>query len=126
MLIPGALFVFGLIYIVSPSHFPPPQSWANGTYVNPCCEPLVLRDGTLKYGDTTTSYVVDEGKFGKQINVAEGIGVRGRQVEFGGTLVYVDFNNDSMARPATGEATSIHVIGLDDSVDHVFVRQVAP
>ncbi|WP_010219673.1 hypothetical protein [Sphingomonas sp. PAMC 26621] len=123
VLIPGMLFVFGLIYIVSPRHIPPPQSWANGTYNNACCKPLVLRDGTLKFADKTTRYVVDEGKFGKQINVAAGIGVRGTRVEFSSTFVFVHFNNDSMARPATGEAKSIHIVGLDDSADHVFVKQ---
>lgn len=53
VLVPGLLFVFGLIWLVMPPYQPPPQSWANGTYTNPCCAPLLLKDGVLSSGGTT-------------------------------------------------------------------------
>ena len=123
VLLPGFLFVFGLIYIFSPRHIPPTQAWANGIYKNACCGPLVLLDGVLKVADRSTRYVVEESKFGNQINVAAGIGVRHGQVEFGSTFVYVFFNNNSMARPALGKAESMHLVGLDDGADYVFLKQ---
>lgn len=123
VLIPGSLFVFGLIYLVMPPHVPPPQSWANGAYIHPCCAPLVLRDGTLTTGTKATHYIVSDSKFGHQIDVAAGIGVRRGQVEFGSTFVFVHFNKDSMATPALAEAESMHIAGLDDSADYVFKKQ---
>jgi hypothetical protein len=123
VLLPGMLFVLGLIYVLSPRHVPPTQSWANGTYTNPCCEPLTLHDGTLKAANGSTHYVVEESKFGNQIDVAAGIGVRHGRVEFGNTFAYVPFNKDSMAVPALGEAKSMHLLGLDDSADYVFVKR---
>ncbi len=123
VLIPGLLFVFGLIYLVIPPHAPVPQSWANGTYVHPCCAPLVLLDGSLRSGTKATHYIVSDGKFGHQIDVPAGIGVRRGQVEFGSTFVFVSFNKNSMATPAIGKAESIHIVGLDDSRDYVFKKQ---
>ena len=123
VLIPGMIFVFGLIYAVSPRHEPASQSWANGSYVNACCAPLLLHDGKLATANRATNYVVSESKFGNQITVAAGIGVRNGAVEFSGDYVFVHFNNDSTARPAIGNPTSLHVIGLDDNRDYVFERR---
>jgi hypothetical protein len=123
ILIPGMLFVFGLIYAVSPRHILPSQSWANGTYINACCAPLLLRNGKVTTVNRATNYVVSESKFGNQITVAAGIGVRNGAVEFGGNYVFVHFNRDSTALPAIGTPTSLHVIGLDDSRDYVFERR---
>ncbi|MEG3152054.1 hypothetical protein U1769_19365 [Sphingomonas sp. ZT3P38] len=123
VLIPGLLFVFGLIYLVMPSYAPPPQSWADGTYTHPCCAPVVLRNGTLTTGTKATRYLVSDGKFGHQIDVPAGIGVRRGQIESNNTFVFVHFNKDSMATPAIAEAKSLHLVGLDDNVDYVFVKQ---
>ena len=123
VLIPGAIFVFALIYLVSPKQVPAPQSWANGTYRNACCPPLTLLDGKISGGNVTATYIVSEGKFGRQIEVARGIGVRNRRVEFGGTYVYVFFNKNSMALPAKGAAESLHLIGLEDDRAYIFVKR---
>jgi hypothetical protein len=123
VLIPGMIFVFGLIYAVSPRHVPVSQSWANGSYINACCAPLILHDGKLITANRATKYVVSESKFGNQITVAAGIGVRNGAVEIGGNYVFVHFNKDSTAMPAIGKPTSLHVIGLDDSRDYVFERR---
>lgn len=123
VLIPGMIFVFGLIYAVSPRHVPVSQSWANGTYINACCAPLILHDGKLTTANRATNYVVSESKFGNQITVAAGIGVQNGAVEIGGNYVFVHFNKDSTAMPAIGKPTSLHVIGLDDSRDYVFERR---
>lgn len=104
-------------------HTPPSQSWANGTYVNPCCKPLVLRDGTLTTASKVTRYTVSDSKFGNQVDVDAGIGVRRGQVEVGSTFVFVHFNNDTMARPAIGDAKSLHLVGLTDSRDYIFVKR---
>lgn len=123
ILIPGMLFVFGLIYAVSPRQILPSQSWANGTYINACCARLLLRNGKITTANRETNYVVSESKFGHQITVAAGIGVRHGAVEFGGNYVFVHFNRDSTALPAIGKPASLHVIGLDDSRDYVFERR---
>ncbi|MBN8808325.1 MAG: hypothetical protein J0I47_08840 [Sphingomonas sp.] len=123
VLIPGMLFVFGLIYAVSPRHIPPTAEWADGTYTNACCGPLVLKNGIIKAGGRLAHYVVAEDKFGRMINVSEGIGVSGNAVKFGGTFVFVHFNDNSMAQPAIGEAKSMHLTGLDDDADFTFVKQ---
>ena len=123
VLIPCMIFVFGLIYAVSPRHGPVSQSWANGTYVNACCAPLLLHDGKLITENRATNYIVSESKFGNQITVTAGIGIRNGAIEFGGNNVFVFFNKNSMAMPAIGNPTSLHVIGLDDSRDYVFERR---
>jgi hypothetical protein len=123
VLVPAGIFVFGLIYLVTPPSRPPSQSWANGIYVHPCCAPLLLRDGVLRTGGTATRYTVSESKFGYQIDVPAGIGMRKGRVELGGTLVSVHFNRDSMATPALRKAESMHILDLDDGSDHLFVRQ---
>ncbi len=123
VLIPGMIFVFGLIYAVSPRHDPVSQSWANGTYINACCAPLILNDGKISIANRATNYLVSESKFGNQVTVAAGIGIRNGAVEFGENYVFVHFNKDSTAMPAVGKPTSLHLVGLDDSRDYVFERR---
>jgi hypothetical protein len=123
VIIPGLLLVFGTIYLAMPRYVPPLQSWANGKYIHSCCAPIVLRDGTLTTGTKTTQYVVSDSKFGHQIDVAAGIGVRRGQVELGSTFVFVHFNRNSMATPALSEAESMHIVGLDDNRNYVFKKQ---
>ncbi|SFJ31911.1 hypothetical protein SAMN03159338_1388 [Sphingomonas sp. NFR04] len=122
VLIPGMLLVFGIIYLAMPRSVPPPQSWADGTYVNVCCAPLVLRNGVLETQGRSTRYVVSEAKYGYQLEVPTGIGVQLGVVRFEGSAVIVHFNNDSMARPALREAKSLHLFDLDKLTSYEFVK----
>jgi len=123
VIIPGVIFVFGLIYLASPRYSPPPQSWANGTYVNACCAPLVLRDGLISTGSDSARYTVADGKRGAYIRIDRGVGVSRGRVIFGGSLVYVPFNKNSEAMPAIHEAYALHLLGLDDDMnDYVFAK----
>ena len=122
VLLPGMLLVFGIIYWAMPRRVPPSQSWANGTYVNACCAPLVLRNGVLETQGINTRYVVSEAKYGYQLEVPAGIGVRRGAVRFEGSAVVVHFNNDSMARPALHEAKSLHLSDLDKLTSYEFVK----
>ena len=123
VLIPGAIFVFGLIYLVSPRRVPPSQSWANGTYINACCAPVTLHNGTITTDNGSAHYVVREGKLGLEIDVDQGIGVTDSRVRFGGNSQFVFFNNASETLPALGKAESLHLWNLDDSTDLVFVKR---
>jgi len=123
VLVPGMIFVFGLIYLVSPRRPPTPQSWANGTYINACCAPLVLREGLISTGSDSARYTVADDKRGAYIRIDRGIGVRGDRVTFGGSLTDVPFNKNSEAMPAIHEAYALHLNGLDDMNDYVFVKR---
>jgi hypothetical protein len=123
VLVPGLIFVGGLIWLVSPRYVPPSQAWANGTYVNPCCDPLILRDGSLSSGSAVAHYTVAEDKRGYYIELDRGIGLRGRAVEFGRNFQYVPFNDNSEALPAIHDARALHLTGLDDSNDYIFVKR---
>ncbi len=123
VIVPGLLFVFGLIWLVTPPYKPPPQSWANGTYVNACCAPLVLRDGGLTSGNETVRYAVSDDKRGHGIDVARAIGVRRGHLAFGGYIVRVPFNRNSEVAPALHDPESLHLFNLDDYSDYVFVRK---
>jgi hypothetical protein len=123
VLIPGGLFVFGLIYLVSPRYQPPSQSWANGTYINPCCAPLVLHNGTITTGSAVAHYTVLDDKRGHYIEIDRGIGVRGHVIEFGGTARYVPFNDNSEALPAIHDAHALHLAGLGDVNDYIFLKR---
>lgn len=122
VLIPGMLLVFGIIYLAMPRSVSPLQSWADGTYVNACCAPLILRNGVLETQGRTTRYVVSEAKYGNQLEVPTGIGVQRGVVRFQGNAVFVHFNNDSMARPALHEAKSLHLSDLDKVTSYEFVK----
>jgi hypothetical protein len=122
VLLPGMLLVFGIIYLAMPRSVPPSQSWADGTYVNACCAPLVLRNGVLETRGRTTRYIVSEAKYGYQLEVPTGIGVQRGKVRFEGNAVFVHFNNDSMARPALHEAKSLHLFDLDKVTSYEFVK----
>lgn len=123
VLLPGAVFVFGLIYLVAPERVPPSQTWADGTYYNPCCSLLTLRNGVIAAGDDTARFVVSDSKFGNEVEVERGISVQGNRVVFGGTFVHVYFNNASAADPASGEAKSLHLFGRDDGRDYIFTKR---
>lgn len=120
VLIPGLIFVVGLIYLVSPRYVPTPQSWANGTYKNACCAPLILRDGLISTGSDTARYTVADGKMGAYIEVDRGIRVSRGHVVFGDNAVYVFFNKNSEAMPAIHEAYALHLLGAHDIKDYVF------
>jgi len=122
VLIPGLVFVFGVIYLVFPRHAPTPQSWANGTYRNACCAPLTLRDGLMSTGSDTARYTVADGKRGAYIQIDRGIRVSRGHVVFGGNAVNVFFNRNSEAMPAMDEAYALHLTGLDDMNDYVFEK----
>ena len=123
VLVPGMIFVLGLIWLVSPRSLPPSQAWANGTYVNPCCDPLILRDGRFATGSAVAHYTVSDDKRGFYIELDRGVGVRGRTVEFGGKVQYVPFNENSEALPAIRDARALHLFDLDDSTDYIFVKR---
>ncbi|MES1975490.1 MAG: hypothetical protein V4472_23785 [Pseudomonadota bacterium] len=125
VLIPGMIFVFALIYCVSPPYSPPSPAWANGIYRNPCCAPLVLRDGLISTGADSAHYTVAAGKRGFHIRVDRGIGVSRGAVTFGGTFQFVFFNRNSEAMPAIREAYSLHLIGTDDMNDYAFTKRGA-
>ena len=123
VLLPGAIFVLGLIYFVTPKRVPPPQTWADGTYTNPCCAPLTLRNGVISTGEDSARFVVSTSKLGNEIDVDRGISMNGNRVVFGGTFVFVYFNKVSAADPALGEAVSFHLNGCDGSRDYVFIKR---
>ena len=121
--IPAGLIIFGLIYIVSPRREPTSQAWANGTYVNDCCPPVVLKNGLLVSGNKRTHYRVEYDKTGYFIAVDRKIGVKGSEITLSGDADYVPFNNNSQARPAIHNAEALHLFGITDFVDYKFVRQ---
>ncbi|WEJ98483.1 MAG: hypothetical protein P0Y59_16220 [Candidatus Sphingomonas phytovorans] len=125
VVVPGMILVFGLIYLVSPRRPPPSLSWPNGTYLNPCCAPLTLKDGTISTGLDTARYTVAEGKSGYYIDIDRGIGVNQGAVTFGGAFENVFFNRDSEAVPALGEAYALHLNGVNDSKGYIFTRRTA-
>jgi len=123
VLVPGMIFVFGLIYLVSPRYAPPSQAWANGVYRNSCCAPLTLRDGVISAGVKAAHYKVVDGKRGFYIEVDRGVSVDRGSVRFGGTLQYVFFNRNSEAMPAIHEAYALHLSGANDMTEYVFVKR---
>lgn len=121
VIVPGLLFVFSLIWLVTPSYKPPPQDWADGTYANACCSPLVLRNGMARAGGQSTPYVVEQGKITMQLSIPGGIGVRGGKVEFVESHVYAGFPGSRSIR--YGKPEAIELFGIDDYRDYIFVRQ---
>jgi len=121
VIVPGLLFVLGLIWLVTPPYRPPPQDWADGTYANACCAPLVLRNGTASARGRSTRYVVEQGKTTMQLFMPGGIGVRGGKVEFVDTHVYASFPGSRSL--SYGKPAAIQLIGIDDNRDYIFVRQ---
>ncbi|GEM_PF-1642207 len=121
VLVPGLLFAFGAIWLAMPRYKPPPRNWADGTYVNICCAPLVLRDGKATAEDRATSYVVEQGKIGMELSVPQGIGVRQGKVEFSESNVLARFLGP---RTAThGKPEALRLFGVDDHLEYIFVRQ---
>ena len=101
---------------------PPSQSWADGTYLNACCEPLILHQGNASTHGISTSYSVENGKRGNYIDVPLGIRVSHRHVVFGGTLKFVNFNTDGDVK-SLDQAHSLQISGLDDDNEYVFKKQ---
>lgn len=66
-----AVFAAAGLFFLYIALFPPPPAPAgtvNGTYVNPCCQPIRFADGKLYLGDKwIASYVVKRGKRGPYI-----------------------------------------------------------
>lgn len=121
VLVPGLLFVLGLIWLVTPPYKLPSRDWADGTYLNACCAPLVLRGGGATAGDQATSYVVEDGKTGMELSVPRGIGVRQGRVEFAESNVSARFLGP---RTAThGKPEALRLFGVDDHLEYIFVRQ---
>jgi hypothetical protein len=74
-------------------------------------------------GSKTVRYIVSESKFGNEIDVPEGIGIRNGTIETGSSFVYVYFNNESAASPALGEAKSLHLVALDGAGSLTFTKR---
>ncbi|BCA59303.1 hypothetical protein [Sphingomonas sp. HMP6] len=121
--IPAGLIIFGLIYIVSPRREPTSQAWANGTYVNACCPPVVLQNGLLVSGNNKAHYRVYYNDTGYFISVDRKIGVKDSEITLSGYADYVPFNNNSEARPAIHNAEALHLFGVSDFTDYRFVKK---
>jgi len=113
----------GVTHVIFWPSPPPPQSWADGTYDNPCCAPLILHGGIITAEGRTTRYRVERGKRGYLIDVPAGIGVRQGRVVFEGTFVFNQFNRNSELEPAVHEAKALHISGLGDDLDYVFAKR---
>lgn len=118
---PGLLFVLGLIWLVMLPYQLPPQDWADGTYVNACCAPLVLQNGTASAGGRSTHYVVEQGKITMQLSIPGGIGVRGGKVEFVDSYIRAGFPGSRSVR--YGKPAAVELLGIDDHRGYVFFRQ---
>ena len=121
--VPAAIAIFALLYVVVPRRPPTSQAWANGTYINPCCPPILLRDGLLASGKIKSKYRVDYGKRGYFIHLDEGIGVDGKSVKLGALAQNVPFNRVSEAQPAIHEPESLHLYQAKNFDDVIFVKQ---
>lgn len=121
--VPAAIAIFALLYVVVPRRPPTSQAWANGTYINPCCPPIVLRDGLLASDKVKATYTVDYGKRGYFIHLDQGIGVEGGSVKLGALAQNVPFNRVSEAQPAIHRPESLHLYQTDTFDDVVFVKR---
>ena len=117
----------GFLVIASCSLLFPPkpveQSWANGTYRNGCCAPLVLRNGVLSSEGRSSAYRIEPGKHGFILSVPEGIGVEAGHVLFGGNTVNMEFNDSSGLHRADYHAKTLSIIDRDLNDYLIFVRQ---
>ncbi len=68
-------FALSATYLIirEPAHLP--IGLANGTYVNACCESLVLKDGRMSTREWSTSYVIQSDKGGAYILPQHFVGV---------------------------------------------------
>ncbi|MFM9937528.1 MAG: hypothetical protein ACKVOL_15180 [Novosphingobium sp.] len=121
------LMVAGLLVIGSCSLLFPPkrpeQSWANGTYRNACCAPLVLRNGSLSSERRSSAYRIEPGKHGYILNVPEGISVEAGHVLFGGDTVYMEFNDASGLHRADYHAKNLSINNREVGGNLIYVRQ---
>ena len=126
-LLTALLMVAGLLVIGSCSLLFPPkpieQSWANGTYRNACCAPLVLLNGVLSSEGRSSTYRIEFGKHGFILNVPDGIGVEAGHVLFGGTTVNMEFNDSSGLHRADYRAETLSIFNRDPGDNLIFVRQ---
>ena len=52
-----------------------PIDAANGVYANPCCQPIILRDGTMSFGKHEVRYLIEEDKEGAYLLPQAYVGV---------------------------------------------------
>lgn len=102
---------------------PPEQSWANGTYQNTCCAPLLLQDGFLSSEGRRSQYRIELGKHGYILNVPDGIGVKAGHVVFGGSTAYMEFNDSSGLHRADYHAKTLSIFNRDGGANLIFVRR---
>jgi hypothetical protein len=119
------VLILVLIQFLAPKDVPRPD-WANGVYENPCCAPLVLKDGVARSGGRTARYTVESDKWGYTVVMDSGVGVRGGEVRFEDTFAYVHFNRNSMALPALGDAYALYLLNLDGTGEYVFRKRGQP
>lgn len=121
VLAPGLVLALALIWLVRPPYKPPLQNWADGTYVNACCGPLILRGGRATAGGNAARYAIEDGKVRMQLSVPVGIGVRHGKVEFVGSYILADFSGPRSA--GHGKPEGVRLFGIDDNLEYDFVRQ---
>lgn len=111
--------------LISPSE-PPSQIWADGTYYNACCPPLILKHGLISTEGRVSPFSVENGKLNYRLNVPAGISVKEGHVLFGGTLVYVPFNDASGLHMEEYKAKTMHIYNRYDGTDFVFSKKMMP
>lgn len=99
------------------------QSWANGTYHNACCAPLILRDGVVSSEGRSSAYRIESGKHGYILNVPDGIRVEAGHVRFGGTTAYMEFNDSSGLHRADYRAKAVSIYNGDAGANLLFRQE---
>jgi hypothetical protein len=59
-----ALGIVVMAFFVYTTARKPSESIVNGTYFNPCCKPIILKDGQVNYGSLSSTYRIERMKFG--------------------------------------------------------------
>ena len=117
---------FGLILIgvlfFQPKLKPPPISFANGTYRNPCCQPLILANGLISSGDKSARYSIEIGKQGYYLNVPTGVRVEKTLVQFEGTFAFVFFDKNSELEKSITSPKVLHLGSLRDDREYLFLK----
>lgn len=95
-----------------------PATSANGTYYNPCCGVLTLRDGELRGGNEATSYVIEQDKGGAYVLPKALVSVASNQLDIDRGAYPLKLRLDRERDPS-----SIEVMARSNAPSYTFERR---
>jgi hypothetical protein len=93
-----------------------PIDAANGVYANPCCQPIILRDGTMSFGKHEVGYSIEHDKGGAYVLPQLYVGVEPSGLQVDQSRYPLKLRLDDMSPP--GRLT----LPSSNSEDYEFAR----